>query len=88
MAYLAFILLCAIVSIVVLITLASILKRKILVLDRGFIGTLAVFYALWWLGDALAIQSGFYQYNPKLLLGIWIGAIPLEDHIAGLLVII
>ncbi len=71
-----------------LIVVALIMGRKIWVLDKGFIGTLAIFYALWWIGDILAIRLGFYQYNLQLLLNIWVGGIPLEDHIAGLLVVI
>lgn len=88
MSYLNFILTVAVISCAGLWITSLILRRKIWTLDRGFIGTLIIFYLLWWMGDFLAIKFGYYTYNSAFILNVWLGGIPLEDHLAGALVVV
>ena len=87
MTYLGFILFAAFISLLALWTASLLFKRRIWVLDKGFLGTLIIFYILWWAGDALAIWFGFYAYSYNKLSGIWLGGILLEDHLAGILIV-
>ena len=87
MTYLEFILVFAFISMLALWIAAILFKRKIWILDREFLGILIIFYILWWVGDVLAIWFGFYMYSNDKLLGVWLGGIPFEDHLAGILIV-
>ncbi len=88
MSYLAFITVVAFISLSSLFLTSFLLKKKIWVVDRGFIGTLVIFYLLWLVGDALALKLGFYIYNTDKMLNINVAGIPLEDHLAGVLIVL
>lgn len=88
MSYLNFILVVAAISLTVLWGLALALRKRIWILDKGFVGTFVIFYFLWWAGDFLAIKFGYYSYSPEFTLNIYLGGIPPEDHLAGALVVV
>ena len=87
MSYLTYLLLSAIISLSSLWILSRIMKRRIWILDKGFLYTLIIFHILWWIGDAIALKLNHYIYNPTLMLNINFLGIPLEDHIAPILIV-
>lgn len=85
MSYLTFILVASITGLVLISLLGLILKRNVWRFSRSSLIAISVFYIFFWVGDAISIYFGYYVFNQEHLLGSWIGGIPLEDHIAGIL---
>ncbi len=85
MSYLTFILVASITGFVLISLLGFILKRDVWRFSRSSLVAISVFYIFFWVGDAISIYFGYYVFDQQHLLGPWIGGIPLEDHIAGIL---
>lgn len=53
------------------------------IFSPSFFYTLLIFWLSWWFSDALALRKGIWKYSPDKIWGIWIGGIPLEDHLVA-----
>lgn len=71
---------------VYLVTVLAILKRRgLLVWNRSVVVTLCILTVCTAVFDSLMITAGIFEYAASKILGIYIGAAPIEDFMYALL---
>jgi lycopene cyclase domain-containing protein len=85
MSYLVFIVASSFFGFILVSLFGFFLKRNVWFFNKAHFASILIFYLFFWVGDALSIRFGYYDFDSTHLLGIWIGGIPLEDHVAGIL---
>ena len=73
-------------NVVFLAVILAVLKwRRLLVWDRSAIVTLLILIVCTVVFDSLMITAGIFEYAASKILGIYIGAAPIEDFMYALL---
>ena len=73
-------------NVVFLAVILAVLKwRRLLVWDRSAIVTLLILIVCTAVFDSLMITAGIFEYTASKILGIYIGAAPIEDFMYALL---
>ena len=73
-------------NVVFLAVVLAVLKwRRLLVWDRSAIVTLLILIVCTVVFDSLMITAGIFEYAASKILGIYIGATPIEDFMYALL---
>lgn len=75
-------------NVVFLAVILAVLKwRRLLVWDRSAIVTLLILIVCTAVFDSLMITAGIFEYAASKILGIYIGAAPIEDFMYALLAV-
>lgn len=75
-----------VLNVVFLAVVLAVLKwRRLLVWDRSAIVTLLILIVCTVVFDSLMITAGIFEYAASKILGIYIGAAPIEDFMYALL---